>query len=255
MRESAPGRASSSNTSSDKDSSVECPTCGRTDFKNELGMKRHHSYAHGESLFYKETTCAGCGGTTEVRADHYEEFENHYCGDDCMKDRVSVECHGCGAGLERTRKRYENSERFYCSNKCERKRVTLECDTCGGEFDRRPCEVGSTHVYCSTPCRLQGNYQLSGEDNPLYKGGWVDYGSDWKRQRDKARERDGYTCQGCGVPESELPKQLSVHHIIPRRKFNDTDRADQLENLVSLCNQCHKKWEGLPVAPRLLTAE
>lgn len=54
-----------------------------------------------------------------------------------------------------------------------------------------------------------------------------------------ARKRDNYTCQLCGVHEEEWHKQMDVHHIINYREFEDKDEANQLDNLVCLCNKCH----------------
>jgi DEAD/DEAH box helicase domain-containing protein len=68
-----------------------------------------------------------------------------------------------------------------------------------------------------------------------------DYGPTWPRQRDLARARDGFRCQICGVPESD--KAHHVHHKIPFRMFESVEQANQLSNLVTLCNSCHRKVE------------
>lgn len=74
-----------------------------------------------------------------------------------------------------------------------------------------------------------------------------DYGPTWPKIREKARARDGYQCQMCGLPESG--RQHDVHHITPFRMFRDEtgaiqrERANRLENLVTLCPECHKKAE------------
>lgn len=96
----------------------------------------------------------------------------------------------------------------------------------------------------------------AGEKHPNWKGGDIYYyGPNWKEQRSKARERDNYTCQGCGIKESEYEKELSVHHIIPLRDFKTEDnfnyeQANDLSNLVTLCSSCHSRWEGLPLRPQ-----
>jgi DEAD/DEAH box helicase domain-containing protein len=91
-------------------------------------------------------------------------------------------------------------------------------------------------------------------------GAWYsdpnEYGRNWPAQRDAARSRDGYRCQGCGT--IEMPgRQHDVHHRIPFRAFlaDATLRgglaqelawqaANVLENLVTLCPACHRQAEA-----------
>ena len=80
-----------------------------------------------------------------------------------------------------------------------------------------------------------------------WKGGPFPYGSLWSIQRARARNRDNYTCQRCGVTEEELGHELSVHHIRPFRESKD----NTLSNLICLCenhggNGCHKHCEHHP---------
>jgi DEAD/DEAH box helicase domain-containing protein len=81
-----------------------------------------------------------------------------------------------------------------------------------------------------------------------------DYGPAWPQIRERVRARDGYKCQMCGRPETALSgtgnRQHDVHHKIPFRMFRDEngqilrERANQLDNLVTLCPECHKKAES-----------
>ncbi len=78
-----------------------------------------------------------------------------------------------------------------------------------------------------------------------------DYGPNWPQQRDAARARDGYRCQRCGVSEAEAGRQHDVHHLRAFREFgyvrgaNEHYReANRLENLVTLCRNCHRAVEG-----------
>ncbi|RBW70653.1 hypothetical protein DS031_06135 [Bacillus taeanensis] len=85
---------------------------------------------------------------------------------------------------------------------------------------------------------------FSGENSGTWAGGDIDYyGPNWRSQRRKARERDYFTCQDCGITEEEFGQELSVHHIIPFRNFNGNwEKANQLSNLVALCEYpCHRK--------------
>ncbi len=76
-----------------------------------------------------------------------------------------------------------------------------------------------------------------------------DYGPAWLKQRNLARERDGYKCVVCGKPEP-AGQQHHVHHRKPFRTFgyvrgeNDHDlRANDLSNLMTVCPGCHVKIE------------
>jgi len=74
-----------------------------------------------------------------------------------------------------------------------------------------------------------------------------DYGPGWEQIRERVRARDGYRCQVCG--KAEAGRQHDVHHKIPFRSFRDEsgrvhrERANQLDNLVTLCPECHRKAE------------
>lgn len=66
------------------------------------------------------------------------------------------------------------------------------------------------------------------------------YGARWQRQRAEALNRDGDTCQRCGVEGKAIRVGLHVHHIIPFKLWPDQDSANQLANLIALCPSCHK---------------
>ncbi len=57
----------------------------------------------------------------------------------------------------------------------------------------------------------------------------------WENVKAYVRWRDGHTCQACGGKSGD--RHLEVHHIIPRENHG-TDRPD---NLVTLCNTCHRE--------------
>jgi len=70
-------------------------------------------------------------------------------------------------------------------------------------------------------------------------------GQFWRQQREDALKRDDNRCFLC---RSET--ELDVHHIVPRKHFDDKETADALENLVVLCTSCHRKVEYR--SPRVL---
>ncbi|MEH7885542.1 HNH endonuclease [Bacillus sp. JJ1609] len=145
----------------------------------------------------------------------------------------------------------------YCSKLClgkangirgrkdYRRRVKISCSYCRIEIEKKPSEI-TTYNFCSISC--MGNYyaeskMFSGENSGTWSGGDINYyGPNWLAQRRKARERDRYTCQECGLTE-QYGHELSVHHIKHFRDFNgDWEQANQLSNLVTLCEYpCHRK--------------
>ena len=67
------------------------------------------------------------------------------------------------------------------------------------------------------------------------------YGPNWPEMRQRARIRDAYRCQNCGVVENGT--EHAVHHKAPFKTFPTYERANQLSNLVTLCASCHMKVE------------
>lgn len=83
---------------------------------------------------------------------------------------------------------------------------------------------------------------MRGEKNPAWRGGYDHYyGPNWQEQRRRARERDRYFCQRCGISEKEIEYELHVHHIIRFGDFGEKryQEANTLSNLISLCRPCH----------------
>ena len=100
----------------------------------------------------------------------------------------------------------------------------------------------------SSPGRLlwrtfvRGVYKTAGLDSPYSA---QEYGSNWSKQRRRCLERDDYTCRVCERTEADIGQNPSVHHITPRSEFDGTPRSmNSLGNLVSLCPQCHGRFEG-----------
>jgi len=82
------------------------------------------------------------------------------------------------------------------------------------------------------------DYYLRGNNHPFWTGGESNfpYSIEFNNQlKELIRNRDGYQCQSCGVPECELDRKLDVHHI-------DYNKENCLPtNLISLCRSCNVK--------------
>jgi len=75
---------------------------------------------------------------------------------------------------------------------------------------------------------------LVGENNPAWAGGisFKKYGKGWtKALKESIRERDGYTCQVCDIPQNG--QKHDVHHVDYEKKNLEFD------NLITLCRTCH----------------
>jgi len=276
MSQNASGKADGSTDTETKDSSV-CPTCGDS-FNSVRGMKTHHAQVHNESIAGVETTCGWCDSTIRVPSCRMEDKEHVYCDSECMSkhyqtfegednplyNRVEYDCDYCGQTMERKPSRLDYHDYLFCSYVCKDShysennsypqkqqgpRHEIECEVCSNTFEVIPSRKDKAK-HCSIECRIEATRHITGSDRYNYKqNNPENFGEGWAQKRREVRERDCYTCQSCGKAESELCRELDVHHIIPRSKFDDVNAANSLENLISLCRGCHKKWEGIPLKP------
>lgn len=117
----------------------------------------------------------------------------------------------------------------------------------------KECETTVTAVYNwltnhGIETRDQG--YLSGKDHPCWDGGEMPYGPGWNKPKKRAvRERDDYTCQdpNCTVTQAEhrgkYDEKLHVHHLQKARDVDDPEERNDPENLITFCQDCHKRWE------------
>jgi len=81
--------------------------------------------------------------------------------------------------------------------------------------------------------------ELKNEGN--WQGDINDYGPDWPEIRKIVSKRDNNMCQSCG--RKNTLQALHIHHKIPFKAFTSLSQANALENLVTLCPDCHRKAE------------
>lgn len=194
-------------------------------------------------------------------------------------ERVTVECGICSTEKEVTEAYAEEYDRHFCSNECmgEARRegfegesnpnwteeIEVSCENCGSNVERLPFQVEPHEWhFCSRSCQREWfSENLTGERNPNWRGGrtqWHNYGPRWESVRENIITQHNGECYSCGIGRGELETDLHVHHIIPLRKFEgenggvDWERANQDENLTALCPKCHRKWEGIPVIPEIV---
>lgn len=91
--------------------------------------------------------------------------------------------------------------------------------------------------FCTRECR---DAHWKGELNPLWQNGSGVYkrGPHWQAIRRKVLARD-LVCTACGTAS-----KLHVHHKVPFRMFSDPESANDLSNLVALCQKCHREEDA-----------
>lgn len=133
-----------------------------------------------------------------------------------------------------------------CCEYCRNVKITLKkskgkytlCRVCDKPIWSQPKK---NHQFCSKKCKDLGTSIFTYKRN-IIRGNYKKYyGDNWLSQRERARKRDNYTCQRCGITEKEYGKELSVHHIKPFILFESYEEANKLENLLSVCEPCHRK--------------
>jgi endogenous inhibitor of DNA gyrase (YacG/DUF329 family) len=251
----------------------DCPSCDRA-FDSYMGLCVHHSQTHGEKL-RPEVECQECGELFKVVRSRKDDAM--YCSAECRDAYTELECDECGSAFEvppsRSHKRFCGEECYYEWNTGEnhpnrKEPVIEECAACGETLELTPWKADrSERSFCDEDCRadwLSGwasgrftgedhwMYEIDPEDHPMYNGGDYSYGPGWNEDKKQAvRERDGYKCAICGTTSEEHYDEygfaLNVHHIVPAREFDDPEKCNDMDNLVTLCKPCHSEYEGLPL--------
>jgi DNA-binding CsgD family transcriptional regulator len=92
----------------------------------------------------------------------------------------------------------------------------------------------------------------TGKDNARWKGGEIGYGHGWNiSKKREVRKRDNHTCQDprCSVTQTDHidkhDEKLHVHHLRKARNVDDPEKRNAKENLITLCRNCHTRWEKI----------
>jgi len=266
---------------------MECGYCGSKIKKKEYELEEsgngycdHECYTKDKSKPQKKAVeCDNCGQEFEAKKSSNGRYKK-YCSEDCRwanvespnpnKEANKINCDYCGQSFRR--KPSSVHDRNYCSQNCmgnhrrelyqgkgnpahkgEKHKECKECDT---QYSVKPSLVQSSK-YCSKECH---NQSLRTKGSAFFAE-TLEYsiGPNWREQREKRLERDDYMCVVCKMSDQEHKKRYSqglhVHHIQPRRMYFDGDTydyksANRVENLVTLCHDCHNRWEGIPLRPQ-----
>ena len=108
--------------------------------------------------------------------------------------------------------------------------VSLECVVCNDSYERHPSQEEDSR-FCSPKCQSTAK-PTTHSKSPLVRGEY------WAQQRFKAKQRDEFLCQECGVFVGHNSSVTAhVHHITPVSEGG----SHKLENLVTLCADCHSE--------------
>lgn len=168
-----------------------------------------------------------------------------------MIGKVERTCPMCSTVFFVAASRLAHGRGVHCSRKCQyasnreklsKPKVTCTCIGCGAQFERLESSLKNKAgggKYCTRACR--DRYWV-GDATPNYQDGSTthNYGPHWHSTRRSALNRDGHICQHCGIDG-----ELDVHHEVPFRMFDDSETANDLSNLISLCRSCHRSAEAL----------
>ncbi len=189
--------------------------------------------------------CSNCGGEfTGVK-------KQKYCSVKCWSEhnRTKIKCLRCGKIFNVENYELKRRKVKYCSFRCykgEGGKTIIKCEYCKKNIERYKSHIHSDIIFCNNKCK--GEWQsinLIGSRNPKWRGGWKKYyGGNWDEQKNKARLRDNCICQICKTKENG--KAHDVHHKIPFRIYGlkRYKEANDLSNLITLCNCCHSKIES-----------
>lgn len=186
------------------------------------------------SLFRQVSrTCETCGLEFSV---HRARGHARFCSRECQATKIIKQCPVCKAEI--TAKRSAAPKRLTCSRRCLAVLRGIE------NRSPRQGQKKSTEEREKISEGLRKHYKWSPAKHWNYQGGpWKSRRGGWLRQREAARERDGNTCQACLRSAASLGKNIPIHHIKPYREFADPEAANDLDNLISLCQSCHMKAE------------
>lgn len=195
-----------------------CPKdgCGY-ESPNRMGLGVHWSKIGHEGLPpWKTQTCDWCD-TEFARCDSQMTEDGSFCSEECY-----------ASALEGRTKEDHSSWK---------ENVEVICDECGTPFSVRPSRADRyPHTFCNYDCFASWETDHGESRN---------YGPNWQEIRQKVIDRDGNICtyDGCNRTECTDGRSLHVHHILPFVQFDNRQKANQMDNLRTLCDEHHRAVE------------
>lgn len=146
---------------------------------------------------------------------------------------IKKTCNMCSKGFFVKESHVARGWGKYCSRACHhagmKRGARFQCHICGREVYRTQDRVRkskSRKYFCGKSCQTKWrNSVFSGEKHKNWKG---KYATRYRERLINARRLK--QCTLCGIKDRRV---LAAHHIDQNRKNN------RLENLMSLCHNCH----------------
>jgi len=243
---------------------ITCEYCGEEAEKRQRKARNDHEFCSRDCYNkYQSDNLSGQnasaweGRTVVVTCDHCGQNTEKYEGN-LEKNKKAFCSRGCHAKWQSENKTRENNYQYKPENQ-------VDCKWCGETHHKSDSKLKrNENHFCSNECR--GKWQSEnrcGENHPRWieNNTTISYGGTWPQKRRERLEKDNHECVVCGKSnaqeEIDTGRGLSVHHIRKARKFiqdNGTlneEKAHRMENLVTLCHSCHRRWEGIPLKPEI----
>lgn len=217
----------------------------RTELYSKKMEKVIESFRINNRKYYTKK-CEWCNCNFDI---NYKTKNKKFCSPECRHEaiiakRIPQTCKRCGVEIEwrRYKVKYCENCREIIRSESQINRIETVCGFCGSKLFVIPSVFHENlYNYCNTECMAQHYAMIyAGENSPTWTGGKRHYQGSWLSARYKARVRDGFKCSLCGVTEEEYGKEMSVHHIKKYKEFSDKYEANRLENLICLCEACHR---------------
>lgn len=237
-----------------------CKQCGE-EFTPKINIQKYCSEKCQINSRYKPFDCIVCG-----KRFHSKHPNKKYCSNKCSASqrakakKVKLKCTNCNEMFIRNKSRVRGTKvGNFCSRNCwdeynsnmkgkESHRWNskeVDCEYCGEKFERQLNQLKTRGKrFCSHICYSHWmSENQKGENSYSWRGGVKTYrGDNWEEVSNYIRKRDGFTCKECGKKTNGV--QLDVHHKIPFRFFDNPEKANHEDNLVTLCRSCHSKQES-----------
>lgn len=241
---------------------IVCDYCGKETHKRQKKKRNDHEFCSRE--------CSSKWMSENLSGENSHLWEGR---------TIQVACDWCDSQVEKKAINIERNEHKFCDRECNAKwqeenrcgennhffnpELTVECDWCGKKHQKNSWKLKRNNKnFCGNECR--GKWQSEtrcGKNHPR----WVEddtripYGGSWKAKRKARLEKDDHQCVVCSKTNAqekvENGRGLDVHHIKKAKHFLQEDgtlneeKAHRLENLITLCRTCHRRWEGIPLRP------
>jgi 5-methylcytosine-specific restriction endonuclease McrA len=196
--------------------------------------------------------CAcGCGNQILERPRRWTVRYLHGHNSSPKAQSITRNCIVCGIPFTFLARLARYTPKQFCSSVCQfrhkRRRVTRQCLNCQKPFEIRQgtAQQEGWGLYCSNLCRHA--YSRGSRHHCWKDGAGRNRGENWPIQRRLALVRDGYRCTDCGMTWNKqyatYKRGLVVHHVVPYRLWASYQEANQLSNLATSCDACHRDRE------------